>query len=211
MVGLLEKAGCVWVDYLAAAPPTLTDRTPRPGDEDLQFVTGRRPVVEAVLAELAGTEPGVEVRRGTKVAAVATGASALGGVPHVTGVVTTVGEMLPADLVVDATGRRTRAASWLAAVGARPPREESEDRGFVYYTRFFRGDSPPRLRGRAITPMGSISLPSSGTPTTSCRRRPGRTGPGSWSCSRPEAECAVPVPWRATASRSTTCSLLPAR
>src|SRR5690349_15961166 len=46
VVGLLEKAGCVWVDYLAAAPPTLRDRTPRPGDEDLRFVTGRRPVVE---------------------------------------------------------------------------------------------------------------------------------------------------------------------
>jgi 2-polyprenyl-6-methoxyphenol hydroxylase-like FAD-dependent oxidoreductase len=158
MVGLLEKAGCVWVDYLAAAPPTLTDRTPRPGDEDLRFVTGRRPVVEAVLAELADHEPGVEVRRGTKVAAVATGASALEGVPHVTGVVTRSGEALPADLVVDATGRRTRAATWLEAVGARPPREEPEDRGFVYYTRFFHGDSPPQLRDRAIVAMGSISL-----------------------------------------------------
>jgi 2-polyprenyl-6-methoxyphenol hydroxylase-like FAD-dependent oxidoreductase len=158
VTGLLEKAGCVWVDYLATLPPTLTDRTPRPGDGELRFVTGRRPVVEAVFAELADREPGVEVRRGTKVAAVATGASALAGVPHVTGVVTTSGETLPADLVVDATGRRTRAATWLEAAGARPPRAESEDRGFVYYTRFFRGDLPPQLRGPALVPMGSISL-----------------------------------------------------
>lgn len=158
VAGLMEKTGCVWVDYLAAAPPTLRDRTPRPGDEDLRFVTGRRPVVEAVFAELADREPGVEVRRGTKVGAVTTGASALDGVPHVTGVVTTAGETLPADLVVDATGRRTRAATWLEAIGARPLREQSEDRGFVYYTRFFHGDSPPQLRSRALMPLGSISL-----------------------------------------------------
>jgi 2-polyprenyl-6-methoxyphenol hydroxylase-like FAD-dependent oxidoreductase len=158
VTGLLEKAGCVWMDYVAAAPPTLTDRTPRPGDEDLRFVTGRRPVFEAVFAELAEAEPGVEVCRGTKVAGLTTGPSALAGVPHVTGVVTTSGRRFAADLVVDATGRRTRAASWLTAAGARAPQEMSEDRGYVYYTRFYRGPEPPRLRGRAIMPIGSISL-----------------------------------------------------
>ena len=44
----LLGAGCVWVDYLddASLPPTVTDRTPRPGDAALRFVTGRRPVLE---------------------------------------------------------------------------------------------------------------------------------------------------------------------
>ncbi len=40
----------MWVDYVAAMPPTITDRAPRPGDDDLRFVTGRRPVIEAVVA-----------------------------------------------------------------------------------------------------------------------------------------------------------------
>ncbi|MFR9800977.1 NAD(P)/FAD-dependent oxidoreductase [Pseudonocardia sp. RS010] len=158
VTGLLEKAGCVWVDYLASAPPSLTDRSPRPGDAELLFVTGRRPVFEAVFAELAEREPGVEVRRGRKVAAVTTGASALAGVPHVTGVRTESGETLRADLVVDATGRRTRAAAWLTAAGASPPHEVSEDRGYVYYTRFLHGHEQPQLRGPAIMPMGSITL-----------------------------------------------------
>lgn len=154
----LLAAGCVWVDYLAAPPPTLTDRATRPGDAALRFVTGRRPVFEAVFAALAEREPGVVVRRGVRVARLFTGPASLPGVPHVAGVVTSDGERLAADLVVDATGRRSPARRWLSGIGARPPATESEDRGFAYYTRYYRGSSPPVLRGRALCPMGSLSL-----------------------------------------------------
>ena len=50
------------------------------------------------------------------------GASAIAGVPHVTGVVSEAGEELAADLVVDTMGRRSPLPGWLAALGARPPR-----------------------------------------------------------------------------------------
>ena len=66
ILGLLA-AGCVWVDYLASLPPSLPDRAPRSGDEAFRFVTGRRPVIEAVIAAAAQEQPGVVVRRGVRV------------------------------------------------------------------------------------------------------------------------------------------------
>jgi 2-polyprenyl-6-methoxyphenol hydroxylase-like FAD-dependent oxidoreductase len=153
----LLKAGCVWVDYVAAMPPTITDRAPRPGDDDLAFVTGRRPVIEAVVAAATEEQPGVTVRRGVRIGELLPGRSALPGVAHVAGVRTTTGEEIRADLVVDATGRRSRPAEWLAPLGARPPEAEAEDQGFVYYTRFFTGPGLPQRKGRDLTPMGSFS------------------------------------------------------
>jgi hypothetical protein len=93
-----------------------------------------------------------------RVAALTTGAAALAGSPHVTGVRTRDGHELEADLVVDATGRRTHGADWLAAIGARVPAPSSSGRGFVYYSRFFAGAERPRLRGPANTAMGSVNL-----------------------------------------------------
>lgn len=155
---LLLAAGCVWVDYLASPPPALAGRPPRPGDEELRFVTGRRPVVEAVFAALAESEPGVTVRRGVRVAGLTVGPNAIAGVPHVTGVVTTTGQEVPADLVVDGMGRQSPSTGWLTAVGARAPQVDAEDRGFVYYSRYFSGPVRPQQRGGALAAMGSISL-----------------------------------------------------
>jgi hypothetical protein len=63
--GLLA-AGCVWVDYLKALPPGISDREPRPGDEALRFVTGRRPVIESVIAAAAEEQAGLTIRRGVR-------------------------------------------------------------------------------------------------------------------------------------------------
>ncbi|TFV72246.1 FAD-dependent oxidoreductase [Blastococcus sp. CT_GayMR19] len=153
----LRAAGCAAVDYLSTPPPGL-DRTSQPGDDRFRMVTGRRPVVEAVLAEAAAEEPGIRLRRGERIAGLLPGPEVLEGVPHAAGVATSEGEELAADLVVDATGRKTPSAAWLAGLGARPPVQESEDRGFAYYSRYFTGPVPPRLLGPAISPMGSFSL-----------------------------------------------------
>ncbi|MHA6795894.1 NAD(P)/FAD-dependent oxidoreductase [Pseudonocardia bannensis] len=154
----LLAAGCVWVDPLYPLPPSISDRSPRPGDDRFRFVTGRRPVVESVVARLAEEEPGVRVRRGTRVAGLLNGTPAVGGTPHVTGVRTASGECLGADLVVDVTGRRTPSSSWLAGLGAREPDVRSEDCGFVYYTRYFRGAALPPRRAPMLSPMGCFSL-----------------------------------------------------
>ena len=154
------RAGCVWVNYLDeySFPPTIADRSPRPIDEALKFVTGRRPVVEWAVAAMAAAEPNLTIRRGVRAQALVTGASAMAGVPHVVGVRTTSGEEIRGDLVVDAMGRRSTACKWIVAAGGRSPIEEAEDSNFVYYTRYFRGPQRPRRIGRALTPMGLFSI-----------------------------------------------------
>jgi 2-polyprenyl-6-methoxyphenol hydroxylase-like FAD-dependent oxidoreductase len=47
------------------------------------------------------------------------------------------GELLPADLVVDATGRGSHTPHWLRQMGYESPREESVQIGLSYTTRFF--------------------------------------------------------------------------
>lgn len=88
---------------------------PQDGDAALRFVTGRRPVFEAVIAGLAADEPGLRVRRGVRLAGLVAGPSAVGGVPHVAGMVSTDGEVWKADLVVDAMGRRSPSSSVVAS------------------------------------------------------------------------------------------------
>jgi 2-polyprenyl-6-methoxyphenol hydroxylase-like FAD-dependent oxidoreductase len=153
----LLAAGCVWVDLFASGPPML-DKTPRPDDAALRYVTGRRPVFEAVFAAAAEEEPGVTVRRGVRIAGFLAGAEAIHRAPHVAGVRTTDGEQILADLVVDAMGRRSPAPKWLLELGAREPHEEAEDCGFAYYTRYFRGPERPERVGPALMPLGSITL-----------------------------------------------------
>ncbi|MEU3632706.1 FAD-dependent monooxygenase [Streptomyces fradiae] len=48
--------------------------------------------------------------------------------------------LIPADLVVDASGRGSRAPLWLAELGAQPPREDVIDTGLAYATRVYRHD-----------------------------------------------------------------------
>ncbi len=164
ITGRLLEAGCVRVDLLEASalhwplPPGISDRGPRPGDEAFQTVTGRRPVIESVFAAAAAEQPGVVIRRGVRVTGLTGGSAAVPGVPHVTGVRTSADEELGADLVVDATGRRSRGDELLAALGARPPRTEAEDSGFVYYTRYFTGASRPPWVGPPLMPLGTISV-----------------------------------------------------
>src|SRR5258706_312495 len=120
----------------------------RRGDDRFTTITGRRPTVEYAVASVA--ENLLPIRRGVSVASLLNGPSAMKGIPHVTGVRTIDGEEVSADLVIDATGRASKLPDWLAAIGARRPIEETEDAGFIYYSRYFRaknGVVPPYRTG----------------------------------------------------------------
>ncbi len=114
MVEKLVAAGGEWMDPLDPMPPTISDPTPRPGDDRFKTIAGRRPMIESVIAAAAENQPGVSVRRGVRVAGLLPGPSAIPGTPGTAGVRTATGEELRADLVIDATGRRTPSADWLA-------------------------------------------------------------------------------------------------
>ena len=156
--GALRAAGALRLNVIGDAPREMTGGW-RDGDDCYELLTGRRPVVEAVIARQAAATRGVEVRRGTAVTGMVSGASALPGVPHVTGVRTKDGESIPADLVVDMSGRRSALPGWLSEIGARDPAEELEDSGFVYYGRHFRsvdGSVPPAI-GPNVMDWGTIT------------------------------------------------------
>lgn len=149
VVDAAERLGALRYNPVLLAPSEMTGGE-RDGDTSFTSVTGRRPVMEAAVASVAADTSRLTIRRGVAVAGLETGGPAVPGVPHVTGVRTEDGEVIGADLVVDMTGRRSPLPSWLAAIGARPPEDELEDSGFVYYGRHFRshdGSIPPPLGG----------------------------------------------------------------
>jgi 2-polyprenyl-6-methoxyphenol hydroxylase-like FAD-dependent oxidoreductase len=63
-------------------------------------------------------------------------------------------ETLPADLVVDATGRSARSSAWLAQLGYPPPEEERAVIDLTYVTRRFRRD-PAQLGGKVFEVSGA--------------------------------------------------------
>jgi flavin-dependent dehydrogenase len=154
----LVAAGAVRPNPVLGAPEALRGPA-REEDGAFECVSGRRCVVEAAVASVADRAPHLEIRRGAAAAGLVTGPSAHDGLPHVVGVRLGTGEEIAADLVVDMTGRRSPLPRWLEAIGARPPRDELDDCGFIYYGRHFRsadGAIPPALGGYLLH-LGTIS------------------------------------------------------
>ncbi|HET8951556.1 MAG TPA: FAD-dependent oxidoreductase, partial [Solirubrobacteraceae bacterium] len=136
VLAAIREAGAAELHWPRMMPPTIEDRSPRPGDEELMTVTARRPTLEQAMASAAERQEGLTVRRGVAVARLETHVHA--GSVHVTGVRTEQGATLYCDLVVDATGRRSRMPALLLEAGGPEAAEEGGDSAFVYYTRFFR-------------------------------------------------------------------------
>ena len=122
-------------------PPTLTDRSPRPGDEDLVALACRRTTFEWVLRRAVLAQPGVELRdgvarraprrrrRGSRRASPASTAS------------TPISSSTRG-------GRGRRRTPGSTAIGAAPVAEELHESGIVYFSRFY------RLVGAADAPAG---------------------------------------------------------
>lgn len=153
----LVAAGAARFEFLNTAPPHLLGGEPRAIDEALWTWTARRPLGEWIFLQAAEHEPNLTVRRGVWVSGLVTGPSLRPDAPNVAGVRTNRGETLAADLVVDATGRASRAGEWLEAIGAAGPYEESADCNFSYHTRFFHGRLPQRV-GPPLADYDTISI-----------------------------------------------------
>jgi 2-polyprenyl-6-methoxyphenol hydroxylase-like FAD-dependent oxidoreductase len=156
-----DEAGALRFNGLEMAPPEVTGGL-RDSDTEFEALTGRRPLMEAVIAAAAEATSGVTIRRGVAVAGLVTvspDGSLETHVTRVVGVHTESGEQIPADLVVDATGRRSSLGGWLADSGAVSPAEEAADTGFVYYSRHFRSPdgTMPSLSRTGQQAHGSIA------------------------------------------------------
>ncbi len=160
VVARLREAGGLTYNLIADALAAIPGDGLREDDVRFETTTARRPMIEWAFASAAAEQPGVTVRRGAAIRGLLTVASQLPGVPHVSGLVLADGEEVTADLVIDATGRRSPTPDWLAALGGPALVEESEDFGFTYTGRFWRSPdgSVPEARAPGLTPCGSISL-----------------------------------------------------
>jgi 2-polyprenyl-6-methoxyphenol hydroxylase-like FAD-dependent oxidoreductase len=139
-------------DVIFCAPDPVPDPDPRYAT----LTTSRRPVLELAFARAAAKTPGVEIRRGAVVGSLVTGTDVVAGVPHVVGVRLADGETLSADVVIDASGRRSALGQMLVDVGGKPMPTQSTEVGFVYTTRYYRGELP-EYRGEMLAPLGCIS------------------------------------------------------
>jgi 2-polyprenyl-6-methoxyphenol hydroxylase-like FAD-dependent oxidoreductase len=82
----VQDAGGLRLNFIRDVLPAQMTGGWQAGDERYEWLTGRRVLLESVFAAAAESAPGVQVRRGTAVAGLVSGASVLAGSPHVTGV-----------------------------------------------------------------------------------------------------------------------------
>lgn len=163
-----QCAGAVLLDLVRAMPPHPPGRMT--GDEELVALACRRPTLELVLYRIVRELPGVEIRhgvrvtgltlstrgtRGTRVTGVEVGGGAAGG-RAAGGGAAGGGDRIPAEIVLDATGRRAEARSWLAAAGIELPADQTRPSHMRVFSRFYRrrGELPPLNRGNAAGLLG---------------------------------------------------------
>ncbi len=156
----LLAAGATEMRFTDDLPEEITDREPRPGDEDLVALACRRTTFEWVLRRTVLASDLVTLRHGVVVEGlVATPVEGPDGWrgPRVTGVrlrstTDPAGgdpELVEAPLVVAALGRRSAVPRWVEDLGVDLP-EHEEDTGLIYLSRFYRlveGAVPPPTGG----------------------------------------------------------------
>ncbi|MFB9518156.1 FAD-dependent monooxygenase [Streptomyces purpureus] len=129
---------------------------------EMQFMIAcSRDLLDWVVREEVVALPGVNVLERTELLGLE------GGSTRVTGVRVRDAEgaerVLEADLVVDASGRGSRAPAWLASLGVPQVHEEEVDSGLVYASRIFRA------------PEGAEDYPVVNVQSDAREPRPGRT------------------------------------
>ncbi len=136
----LIDAGATEMHFTENLPVGIDDREPKPGDEDLAAIACRRTTFEWVLRTTVLAEDRVTLLDGVTVDGLVADRRSHHDLPAVTGVRATVHgtqQIIDADLVVAATGRRTGVPRWLGELGVDLDIRE-EDTGIVYLSRFYR-------------------------------------------------------------------------
>ena len=156
----LFAAGASEIRFTDMLPATIDDRAPMPGDDDLVALACRRTTFEWVLRRIALAQPHVSLRDGVAVDGLVATTRA-GSASRIAGVRLAGGEVVDADLVVAANGRRSPVPAWLEAAGAAHVPEVEEDTGIVYYSRFLRlrpGVAEPSQEGPIGADLGYLKF-----------------------------------------------------
>jgi len=131
----LFAAGCDEINLADYPPPTLPDFGRETADDRLRMLIARRSTFELVLRQRALSRPGVRLLSGWTVRGLLTSDA---DPARIVGVRSADGQTLSADYVVDASGRRSEAHTWLTELGLPVPDATAESCRIVYYTRHFR-------------------------------------------------------------------------
>ncbi|PSC76304.1 2-polyprenyl-6-methoxyphenol hydroxylase-like oxidoreductase [Micractinium conductrix] len=139
----------------------------RRGESEVRGVLGTRALIEqTVRSMLLEQERGVQLRSAAPVAGLLFEGG--GGSKQLTGVKLKGGEVLATDLVVDASGRSSQTADWMAAAGLQPPPKLMVDAKLGYATRFYERPAdysgPPAalVGGRPMFTRGAVLIPVEG-------------------------------------------------
>ncbi|MEU4624865.1 FAD-dependent oxidoreductase [Actinoplanes sp. NPDC023801] len=130
----LVESGARWIDVVRDAIVWQLDGHRVRADSGIEVLCMSRPLLESCVRRRLLTMPNVEVRADTAVAGLAGQAG-----ERVTGVELADGGKLPADLVVDASGRGSRSDSWLRDLGFPAAPESVITIRMHYTTRLVRG------------------------------------------------------------------------
>jgi 2-polyprenyl-6-methoxyphenol hydroxylase-like FAD-dependent oxidoreductase len=148
LLDFLLASGAERMRFADLAARVIPDAVFTPEDEEITMLACRRITFEWALRRYIEGCEGVTFRDGV-VAEALLGSPPSDGKPlHVSGVhLAGEPEPLRADLVVDATGRRTQVSGWLAALDVPGLRVEREPCGIFYASRFYRlhdaAEAPP--------------------------------------------------------------------
>lgn len=138
----LERAGAVDIDLSADFVWHQHGGVQRRPVTSLRGPAMSRPLLEQTVRRRVEGLPQVTIRPGTT----ATGVTLDDGGARVNGVLLDGGDHLPADLVVDASGRQARTLRWLEGLGYSPPEVSVVEVNTTYVSRRFRRN-PDEARG----------------------------------------------------------------
>lgn len=132
-----------------------------PGDEEITLLACRRITFDFVLKRQLARSTDVVYRDRVAVEGLEAEPDPTTGLPRVRAVRARPAggepERIAADLVVDASGRRSQLAAWLEGIGAAPLESEVQPCGIFYCTRFYRlheGVAVPPIEGPIGADLG---------------------------------------------------------
>jgi 2-polyprenyl-6-methoxyphenol hydroxylase-like FAD-dependent oxidoreductase len=160
LLAKLLAAGATELRFGEMLPPGLRGTPALPEDEELTLLACRRSTFEWCLRRHIALTGLAELRDGVRVTGLL---GEPGAVPRVTGVRLRERDgaehAFEADLVIDASGRRSQLPAWLAALGAPELRSESAPCGIFYSSRFYQlqpGVDPPAISGLIAADLGYL-------------------------------------------------------